>query len=225
MTDLETASPIGRRIQILGNTGSGKSTLAARLAQVLDAAFVELDALNWEPGWVGVHDRDPQELERRFHAATRGERWVVAGSYMSHSQRCFWERLQTIVWLDLPMPLLLWRVLRRTWQRWRSKELLWGTNLERFWPQFMIWRNDSLLTWLVTGHARKRNHTLGLQTNPRWSHVRFVRLTSPAPHGPPGAGAAAPNFQMLSAVLANSHSLSSALRNAMWRRNRSSPAR
>ena len=90
MTDLETASPIGRRIQILGNTGSGKSTLAARLAQVLDAAFVELDALNWEPGWVGVHDRDPQELERRFHAATRGERWVVAGSYMSHSQRCFW---------------------------------------------------------------------------------------------------------------------------------------
>ena len=176
--DLEPESPIGRRIHVVGNAGSGKSTVGARLAEVLDASFVELDALNWEPGWVGVHDRDPQELDRRFRAATGGERWVVAGSYMSHSQRCFWERLETIVWLDLPMPLLLWRVLRRTWQRWRSKELLWGTNLERFWPQFMIWRNDSLLTWIVTGHARKRNRTLGLQTNPRWSHIRFVRLTS-----------------------------------------------
>ena len=174
----EPASPIGRRIHVLGNTGSGKTTLAARLAKVLDAAFVELDALNWEPGWVAVHDRDPQELDRRFRAATRGERWVVAGSYMSHSQRCFWDRLEAVVWLDLPMPLLLWRILRRTWQRWRSKELLWGTNQERFWPQFMIWRQDSLLTWLVTQHARKRNHTLALHTDPRWSHVRFVRLTS-----------------------------------------------
>ena len=82
MRDLGPASPIGRRIHVLGNTGSGKSTLAARLAKVLDAAFVELDALNWEPGWVAVHDRDPQELDRRFRAATRGERWVVAGSYM-----------------------------------------------------------------------------------------------------------------------------------------------
>ena len=178
MRDLEPASPIGRRIHVLGNTGSGKTTLAARLAHVLDAAFVELDALNWEPGWVGLHDRDPQELERRFCAATHGERWLVAGSYMSHSQRCFWERLETVVWLDLPMPLLLWRVLRRTWQRWRSRELLWGTNHERFWPQFLIWRKDSLLTWLVTQHARKRRHMLALQTDPRWSHIRFVRLTS-----------------------------------------------
>ena len=45
---------------------------------------------------------------------------------MSHSRRTFWERLDTVVWLDLPMPLLLWRVLWRTWQRARSRELLWG---------------------------------------------------------------------------------------------------
>lgn len=178
MRDLESVSPVGWRIHVVGNTGSGKSTLAARLAGVLGAAFVELDALNWEPGWVAVHATDPQELDRRFRAATRGERWVVAGSYMSHSRRCFWERLDTVIWLDLPMPLLFWRVLHRTWQRWRSRELLWGTNHERFWPLLMIWRKDSLLNWLVTQHARKRNHMLTLPTDPRWSHIRFVRLTS-----------------------------------------------
>ena len=65
-----------------------------------------------------------------------------------------------MIWLDLPMPVLLWRTLRRTWQRWRSRELLWGTNYERFWPQFTIWSKDSLLTWIVTQHARKRRRTL-----------------------------------------------------------------
>ena len=80
--DLEPESPIGRRIHVVGNAGSGKSTVGARLAEVLDAAFVELDALNWEPGWVAVHDADPQELDRRFRAATRGERWIVAAGIL-----------------------------------------------------------------------------------------------------------------------------------------------
>ena len=30
----------------------------------------------------------------------------------------------------------------------------------------------------MTQHARKRRHLLALQTDPRWSHVRVVRLTS-----------------------------------------------
>ena len=178
MSDTERRSPIGRRIHVLGNAASGKSTLAAHLARVLDAACVELDALNWEPGWVSVADVNPQELDRRIRAATRDGRWVVAGSYMSHARRTFWPRLDTVVWLDLPMWLLLRRTLRRTWQRWRSRELLWGTNYERFWPQLMIWRKDSLLTWIVTQHARKRRATLAGLSDPRWSHIRFVRLTS-----------------------------------------------
>ena len=138
--------PIGQRIHVIGNSASGKSTLAARLAEALDAAFVELDALNWLPGWVGLNETNPDEFERRIREATMGERWVVAGSYEKFSQRTFWPRIDTVVWLDLPMPLLLWRALRRSWKRWRSRELIWGTNYERFWPQLMIWRkNYSLL--------------------------------------------------------------------------------
>ena len=85
---IEAGMPIGQRIHVIGNSASGKSTLAARLAEALDAAFVEyLDALNWLPGWVGLNETNPDEFERRIREATMGERWVVAGSYEKFSQR------------------------------------------------------------------------------------------------------------------------------------------
>lgn len=172
-------SPIGRRVHVIGNSTSGKSTLAERLARALDADFVELDALNWLPGWVGLNETDPDELERRFRHATQGDAWVVAGSYSAYAQRVFWSRLDTVIWLDLPLWLLLKRFFLRSWRRWRRRELLWGTNLERFWPQFALWRgNDSLLYWILTQHARKRRVTLAWMADPSWAHIRFVRLTS-----------------------------------------------
>jgi adenylate kinase family enzyme len=144
-TDRVVRSPIGHRIHVMGNTSAGKSTLAMRLAHALHVPFVELDALNWEPGWIGLNATNPAELERRIQVATVGDGWVVAGSYINFSQRVFWPRLQTVVWLDLP--LLVGRVLRRSWRRWRTKELFWGTNYERFWPQLMVWRKQDSLIW------------------------------------------------------------------------------
>lgn len=172
-------SAIGQRVHVLGNSSSGKSTLGLRLSRALGVPFVELDALNWEPGWVGLNDTDPEELERRFRAATAGDGWVVAGSYTRFSQRTFWPRLQTVVLLDLPLLQLVWRMLTRSWKRWRSGEVLWGTNRERFWPQLMFWRKeDSLLWWIVTQHTRKRDRWVEYMADPRWSGIRFVRLTS-----------------------------------------------
>ncbi len=172
-------SPVGRRIHVMGNTSAGKSTLAARLAHALDVPFVELDALNWEPGWVGLNATNPVEFERRIREATAGDGWVVDGSYTGFSQRVFWPRLETVVWLDLPLPQILLRVLVRSWRRWRSQELLWGTNYERFWPQLMVWRKeDSLVWWAVTQQRRKRRSMLGYMVDPRWAHIHFIRLTS-----------------------------------------------
>ncbi|WP_420439561.1 adenylate kinase [Candidatus Palauibacter sp.] len=170
---------IGRRIQVMGNSGSGKSTLAARLAEALDAPFVELDALNWLPGWVGLNQTDPDRFEGRIREATRGERWVVAGSYEKFSRRTLWPRLDSVVWLDLPLPLLVRRFLRRSWRRSRSGELVWGTNRESFRRHLPIWRDDSLLGWIITQHARKRRNMLARVSDPRWAHIRFVRLGSP----------------------------------------------
>lgn len=164
----------------MGNSSSGKSTFGARLAEVLDAPFVELDALNWEPGWVGLNSEDPDEFVRRIEAATAGEDWVVAGSYASISRHVFWDRLNTVVYLDLGVPRLLKRMFARSWRRWRSRELLWGTNRETFWPQLMVWRKErSLAWWIVTQQRRKRESLESWMADPEWSHIWFVILSSP----------------------------------------------
>ncbi|MEO0423831.1 MAG: adenylate kinase [Pseudomonadota bacterium] len=179
MADGQALSAPLRRIHVIGSSNAGKSTLGAELSEALDMPLVELDALNWLPGWIGLNATDPAAFEQRIAAAVAGERWVVAGSYTQFSQRMFWDRLDTVVWLDLPMPQLIWRMLRRSWRRWRTGELLWGTCREQFWPQLMVWRGEqSLLWWIVTQHGRKRRQMLSFMADPRWAHIRFVQLRS-----------------------------------------------
>ena len=173
--------PVGRRIHVTGNSCSGKSTLANQLAAALEVPRVELDALNWQPGWVSLADTDPEELERRMTVATHGDAWVVSGSYMGFSRKVFWPRVETVVWLDLPRYRLIWRVLIRSWKRWRSKELLWGTNYERFWPNLKVWnREDSLIWWIITQQRRKQQRMHALMGDPAWNHITFIRLGSEA---------------------------------------------
>lgn len=169
-----TGNGIGRRVVIRGNTGSGKSTLGKMLADRLRLPFVELDALFWEPEWTPA----PVEVfHRRIAEATAGDAWLVAGNYRLHSERLIWPRTQTMVWLDYGLPLLLRRLIVRSWRRYRADELLWGTNRERFWHHF--YSRESLLLYAITAHRRKRRQ-LGEQIrDPRWSHIAFVRLRSP----------------------------------------------
>ena len=186
MNDIEAISPVGRRIHVVGASASGKSTLAMRLAAALDARFVDLCALDHQPGWVSLAETDPGKLDHWMREATGGERWVVAGSATSHSRRVFWDHLDAVIWLDLPMALLLWRLLRRIWRRWRSREL---SNYERFCPAVPgVWKkHESLLARIakrtreyfrdIGGYYRaaRRRNMLKYQSNPRWSHIRFVQ--------------------------------------------------
>ncbi len=178
---VDDVARVGDRIHVIGNSCSGKSTLAAQLAELLDLPLVELDALNWLPGWVGLNRHDPDELDRRIRDATGGDRWIVAGSYTDHSQRCFWGRLETLIWLDLPLRILVPRVLARSWRRSRAPEPTWGGNREHFWGHLAVWRGeDSLLWWIVTQHGRKRRQMLELPGVSRWGHVTLLRVRSVA---------------------------------------------
>ncbi len=65
------------RIVVVGTSGSGKTTFARKIAAALNLPRVEIDALNWLPGWVALNATDPVQLQRRVDAATAGEAWAA----------------------------------------------------------------------------------------------------------------------------------------------------
>jgi adenylate kinase family enzyme len=163
------------RIVIIGTTGSGKSTLAEQLAARFDLDCVELDSLNWQPGWVNAPQ---EEFQARVELATRAPAWVVAGNYGT-VRTITWTRAEAVIWLDYPLPLILWRLLKRSVQRWWTKELLWGTNYERLWPHFMLWSDESLFKWAFkTYWRRKREYPLLFQ-QAEYSHLKVYKFNTP----------------------------------------------
>jgi adenylate kinase family enzyme len=104
------------RVVVTGTSGAGKMTLAWRIAALLDVPYVELDAINWQPGWPGLRQCDPDEFVRRVTAATAADTWVVDGNY-GLVREMIWTRASHLVWLDYERPLIMARVICRTLRR------------------------------------------------------------------------------------------------------------
>lgn len=165
-----------RRIVVIGNTCAGKSTLGQTLAKTLSLPFVDLDALFWKPNW---QQSELSEFRARVEKATCEGGWVVAGNYTAQQRDISWSRADTVVWLDLPLPRVLLRVLTRSFRRWRRREVLWGTNQERFFPQLKVWdEEESLVAWAVRHHAPRRADFRRAMSDPQWAHLEFLRFTS-----------------------------------------------
>lgn len=98
-SDTTTRSAYQRTV-IVGNSGSGKSWLAVRLAQAIDGAAIDLDAVHWEPGGYGTR-RDAATARVMVREAAAGERWVIEGVYgwLAHEAL---PRATAMIWLDLP---------------------------------------------------------------------------------------------------------------------------
>ncbi|MEQ8655136.1 MAG: hypothetical protein RIC87_21925 [Kiloniellales bacterium] len=98
-----------QRVMIIGGPGSGKSTLARQIGEALDLPVYHIDRLFWRPGWQESEKGPFNEKLRRLYL---DERWIVEGNY----SRTWPERVaraDCIIFLDLPTPLRLWRLLKR----------------------------------------------------------------------------------------------------------------
>jgi len=63
--------------------------------------------------------------------AAAADEWVISGNYLSRVAHDVWCRADTLVWLDLPLPLVLWRSVSRTVRRSLTRELVCNGNRER----------------------------------------------------------------------------------------------
>jgi adenylate kinase family enzyme len=165
---------LGRRILVVGTTGSGKTTVAAALARARGLPHIELDALHWEPNWREAETIVFQERVRAaLDAAPAG--WVVDGNYLSKVEWITSAAADTLVFLDLPLPLIIARIVRRTLRRWRTRQELWSGNREHL---RMLVTRDSLVLWAVRTHRRNRRRFLE-RIDGAGSRLVAVRLRSP----------------------------------------------
>ncbi|HEY3578629.1 MAG TPA: hypothetical protein VGK68_11670 [Gaiellaceae bacterium] len=157
------------RLVVIGPSGSGKTRLSARLAELLQVRHVEIDALWHGPNWENC---GPEELRARVAAATEGDGWICDGTYHSILGDLVLERAETVAWLDLPVPLVLSRLVRRSWVRKRDDVVLWHGNREDRWLNQIRW-----LIWpaFKRGFENRRDLPVRLARHPQ---LRVHRLRS-----------------------------------------------
>jgi adenylate kinase family enzyme len=165
------------RILVIGTSGAGKTTLARRIAAGLGLLHIELDAINWQPGWRDLDRHDPEEFARRVAVAIQTERWVADGNYGSVRDP-LWRRATHLVWLDYDRPIIMTRVIVRSVHRAVSRTELWaGTGNREAWRDWM--RASHPIRWAWSTWSQRRRETEEQIRLPAYAHLSVYRLRQP----------------------------------------------
>lgn len=161
---------------VVGVSGSGKTTLAGELSRHLGVPHIELDSIFWQANWTNL---PPEQFEARVKEACAGESWVVDGNYSATTREMVWTAADAVIWLDLPRPVVMRQLVLRTARRTLTRAELWNGNRERpLRDQLSFDPRRSILAWSWTDHGRTRVQYTRAMDDPKFSHVRFVRIRS-----------------------------------------------
>ena len=166
-------SPIPTRLLVVGTVGAGKTELSKRLSDLLNLPHVELDALHHGPDWT---ETPADEFRSQLANALKGDSWVADGNY-SVARDIAWSSGRTLVWLDYPITLVMWRLLRRTLRQSLQRQELWNGNRETLLHHFFS-RQSIFLRALQTHWLRRKTVPSAL-AKPEYSHLELVHLRSP----------------------------------------------
>ena len=178
MTDTQRPDTKGRlqnadRVVLIGTTGAGKTTMAGRIAQALNMPHIEFDAIRHGPNWTETPD---DVFRERLRLELRGDRWVGDGNY-GIARDVVWPRATMLVWLDYPIPVVMWRLFWRTIRRGVFRQELWHGNRERIWWHFFS--RQSLFLWALRTHWQRRRTIPAALAHPEHLHLDLVHLRSP----------------------------------------------
>lgn len=165
------------RILVLGRTGSGKTTLARQLSASLGVPHVELDALYFAPDFSTT---PLPVLRERTSAVIAGQRWVTDGNKTA-VRDLVWPRADTVVWLDYPLAVSLWRLGKRA--LWRTSVLKSSQTAGRghgrlALPRQLVMAARGVLRALRSHRGQRRRYPR-MFAEPQNEHLAVVRLRSP----------------------------------------------
>ncbi|HBQ76415.1 MAG TPA: AAA family ATPase, partial [Exiguobacterium sp.] len=101
-----------QKIILIGSGGSGKSTLAREMSKKLNYPVDHLDSLLWRPNWEAVSREEQRQIQQTLISR---DTWIIDGNYGGTLDLRI-DAADTIIFLDLPRTLCLYRVLKRTWR-------------------------------------------------------------------------------------------------------------
>jgi adenylate kinase family enzyme len=97
------------KIVIIGSPGAGKTTLAVELEKILRIKVFHLDRIFWDRGWKRKSRDTRIDI---LYKIVQEKQWIIEGTYLSSSEPRL-EEADTIIFLDIPLLLCLWRVIKR----------------------------------------------------------------------------------------------------------------
>lgn len=140
-----------QRVMIIGCAGSGKSTLARDLSQKTGLPVVHIDQIYWTSGWIM---RALEEVRELVASATEAPDWIFEGNNTANFDLRM-AKADTLIFIDLPVWLCLFRVLKRTLtSHGRVRE-----DMAPGCPEKFSW---SFLKWVHSYPKRGRPKTLDL---------------------------------------------------------------
>jgi adenylate kinase family enzyme len=157
-----------RKILVIGSGGAGKSTFARRLGALTGLEVIHLDREYWRPGWVKT---PKDEWRRKVEELVALSGWVMDGNY-SGTLDLRLAACDTVVFIDLPRALCLWRVVKRA-ATYRGKS---RPDMAKGCPEKI---DLEFVRWVWGYHSRSRPRVLALLEQ-HSRDKRIIRLRSRA---------------------------------------------
>ncbi len=99
-----------KRIMVMGvSAGVGKSTFARKLGASLSMPVYHLDSFYWKPDWI---EAPLAEFAAAQQKIVNEEQWIIEGNY-SNTYDIRAQHADTIIYLELPLLVCLYRVFKR----------------------------------------------------------------------------------------------------------------
>ena len=163
------------KINVVGTSATGKSTFSRALAQKLGLHYIELDNLFWLDDWQECPDEIFfAKIESEIAQAHQG--YVIDGNY-TRTIPVKWAEIDTVIWLDLPFPVNLYRSIKRTIQRTWAQKDLWPDSNNQESLKTMFGR-DSIIWWMVKTHQKNRNKYQHMMQAPEYQSIQWIHLKS-----------------------------------------------
>lgn len=99
-----------KKILVIGSGGAGKSTFARRLHQLTGIELIHLDKIYWKPNWV---ESSKDEWRKTVENLIEKDSWIMDGNYGGTMETRI-AACDTIVFLDLPRTICVWRAFKRS---------------------------------------------------------------------------------------------------------------